>query len=515
MKSKKAIYARYSSHNQDDGTSIEVQLDHCRRAAGEACREYIDRAVTGTTMSREAFDRLLTDCEAGLIDTLYIYKWDRFGRSARAHAVAADLEDMGVTVISATEGRDPLGRGIQLVVAEDFCRKLSERVTEAKRRRFAEGRWNGGTPLFGYRVEGKRLAPDRGDQADVVVFIFETYLNDNIGFRQIARQLNARGIKPRRAKHWTGGSIRTMLSNSTYAGRPAYNGKVSPKKKHRSRFYQRGEGRQERDDEALQIIPDRIFDAVQAKMKGRKSMRPTGHNRTRKFSRLITCGVCGATFIRRYRAGGEEHASWSCGTRVRIDKELCSNDHSVSEERLMALIDATVRRVIRDGEAIVEEAVAEARKLVGANRGELRRIRDQIAAIDADLSRLAQRLTDPDLSEPATKRLLSKQVAEKSEERERLEARQAELADDANDNADRLADAVRQAVAEMKQSLARVASDSELNQFVRDFVGEIVVEADGSIRPKEVPVPGDQIAEAICTRGILAAAFWNRIREAS
>jgi len=138
MKSKTAIYARYSSHNQDDGTSIEVQLDHCRRAAGEACHEYVDRAVTGTTMSREAFDRLIADCEAGRIDTLYIYKWDRFGRSARAHAVVADLEDMGVTVISATEGRDPLGRGIQLVVAEDFSRKLSERVTEAKRRRFAE-----------------------------------------------------------------------------------------------------------------------------------------------------------------------------------------------------------------------------------------------------------------------------------------------------------------------------------------------------------------------------------------
>ena len=497
MKSKKAIYARYSSHNQDDGTSIEIQLDHCRRAAGEACREYIDRAVSGTTMSREAFDCLIGDCEAGLIDTLYIYKWDRFGRSARSHAVIADLEDMGVTVISTTEGYDPLGRGIQLVVAEDFSRKLSERVTEAKRRRFAEGRWNGGTPLFGYQIEGKRLVPDRGGQADVVVSIFETYLHDCIGFKQIARQLNARGIKPRRAKHWTGGSIRTMLSNSTYAGRPAYNGKVSPSKKHRSRFYQQGQERLERPDETLRIVSNKVFDAVQAKMKGRKSMRPTGQNRTRKFSRLITCGVCGATFIRRYRAGSEERASWACGTRVRIDRKLCINHHAVNEERLMALIDTTMRHVIRDADSIIDEAIAEARKLTGTNRDELRRVRDGVAAINADLERLAARLVDPDLSEPATKRLLSKQVAEKTAERERLEARQSELADDANGNTDRLADAVRQAVAEMKQSLAQVASDSEINQFVRDFVGEIVVEGDGSIRPKEAPVPGGQMAEAI------------------
>lgn len=497
MSGKKAIYARYSSHNQDDGTSIEVQLDHCRRAAGEACREYIDRAVTGTTMSRKAFDRLIGDCEAGMIDTLYIYKWDRFGRSARAHAVVADLEDMGVSVISATEGRDPLGRGIQLVVAEDYSRKLSERVTEAKRRRFNEGRWHGGTPLFGYRVEGKRLVPDHGDQAQEVVSIFETYLHDNIGFRQIALQLNARSIKPRRAKHWTGGSIRTMLSNSTYAGRPCYNGKMSPRRKHRSRFYQQGEERVERSDGTLRIISDEVFDAVQAKMKGRPSLRPTGHNKTRKFSRLISCGVCGATFIRRYRAHYERLATWNCGTRVRIDKDMCCNDHAIREDRLVAIIDATIRRVIEDSESIIEEALAEARKLTGAHRDELRRVRDSISAINTELDRLAARLIDPDLSERATKRLLSTQVAEKSAERDRLEARQAKLADDANDNTDRLADAVRQAVAEMKQSLAKVASDSELNQFVQNFIGEMVVEADGSIRPKGDIVPGDQMAEAV------------------
>ena len=79
-------------------------------------------------MRREAFDRLLADAEAGLIDTVYVYKWDRFGRSAHAHVVVADLEEMGVRVVSTTEGEEPLSRGIQLVVAEDFSRKLSERA---------------------------------------------------------------------------------------------------------------------------------------------------------------------------------------------------------------------------------------------------------------------------------------------------------------------------------------------------------------------------------------------------
>lgn len=103
-----AIYARYSSHNQDDNTSIDVQLEACKRAAGGPCRECIDRAVTGTTMFREAFDRLMADCQAGVVDTIFVYNWDRFDRSARAHMVVADLEEMGVRVVSATEGEEPL-----------------------------------------------------------------------------------------------------------------------------------------------------------------------------------------------------------------------------------------------------------------------------------------------------------------------------------------------------------------------------------------------------------------------
>jgi hypothetical protein len=45
--------------------------------------------------------------------------------------VLADLEDWGVKVISATEGDEPLRGGIQLVVAEDYSRKLAERVCAA------------------------------------------------------------------------------------------------------------------------------------------------------------------------------------------------------------------------------------------------------------------------------------------------------------------------------------------------------------------------------------------------
>src|SRR5437762_1307318 len=63
-----AVYARYSSHRQDDGTSIDVQLDACRRAAGGPLAEYIDRARTGRAIAnREELRRLLDDAAAGRV----------------------------------------------------------------------------------------------------------------------------------------------------------------------------------------------------------------------------------------------------------------------------------------------------------------------------------------------------------------------------------------------------------------------------------------------------------------
>jgi len=115
-----AIYARYSSHAQDDVTSIEVQLEQCERAAGGTCKHYIDRAKTGrTTGGRNALLELLADADAGKVKRLFIYKFDRLGRDAETHMIARQLEDAGVEVVSATEGTNQLSRGIQLVVAED------------------------------------------------------------------------------------------------------------------------------------------------------------------------------------------------------------------------------------------------------------------------------------------------------------------------------------------------------------------------------------------------------------
>ena len=78
------IYARFSSHNQKE-QSIEGQLKICYDYAASnghvVVGEYIDRAQTGTNDNRAAFQRMLADSEAGLIDVIFVKSVSRFSRN--------------------------------------------------------------------------------------------------------------------------------------------------------------------------------------------------------------------------------------------------------------------------------------------------------------------------------------------------------------------------------------------------------------------------------------------------
>ena len=100
------FYGRYSSTSQSE-QSIEGQLRVCERYAAAndmaIVRQYIDRAVSGTSDDRAAFQRMIADSAAGTFEAVLVYKLDRFARNRYDSAVYKKrLRDAGVRVISAT-----------------------------------------------------------------------------------------------------------------------------------------------------------------------------------------------------------------------------------------------------------------------------------------------------------------------------------------------------------------------------------------------------------------------------
>ncbi len=109
-----AIYTRKSTEEGLDQAfnSLDAQREACEAyiasQAGEGWRlvkmRYDDGAYSGGTMDRPALRRLLADIDAGMVDTVVVYKVDRLTRSLADFARIVELFDANdVSFVSITQ----------------------------------------------------------------------------------------------------------------------------------------------------------------------------------------------------------------------------------------------------------------------------------------------------------------------------------------------------------------------------------------------------------------------------
>ena len=127
-----AIYARVSTADQ----TCENQLIDLRRycaARGWDATEYVDTGVSGAKDRRPALDQLMTDARRRKVDTVVVWRLDRFGRNLR-HLITAieELNAAGVSFVSMGENIDtasPTGR-LLLGIMGSFAEFERERIRE-------------------------------------------------------------------------------------------------------------------------------------------------------------------------------------------------------------------------------------------------------------------------------------------------------------------------------------------------------------------------------------------------
>lgn len=176
------IYARYSSNNQTE-QSIEGQVHVCQDFAKRndivIVDSYIDRAISGTTDEREAFQRMLKDSNNKKWDYVLVYKLDRFARNKYESAIhRKHLKDNGVKLLSAMENIPETPEGVLLEsLLEGMNQYFSEELAQKVSRGLHESRMKGhciGSVPFGYIKENKKLKINE-DEASIVKRMFDDY----------------------------------------------------------------------------------------------------------------------------------------------------------------------------------------------------------------------------------------------------------------------------------------------------------------------------------------------------
>lgn len=167
---KIALYARVSKPPKGELNDLqrrdqdpEVQLRQLREWATKnghtIVEEYVDR-ISGKTISRPGFDRLMSDATRGTrdIEAVVVWRLDRFGRSMQhLQNSVASLRDANVAFVSLKEGFDlttPMGKAFfgMLCVFAEFERDI---IIERTKAGMANARSKGHLP-------GRKVDPSRG-----------------------------------------------------------------------------------------------------------------------------------------------------------------------------------------------------------------------------------------------------------------------------------------------------------------------------------------------------------------
>jgi site-specific DNA recombinase len=230
-----AVYIRWSTDDQGEGTTLDVQLDGCRHYAlsqGWQFRNdlvFVDDGYSGGTMDRPALNRLREAVQQGRVDCVVVFKIDRLSRNVvdTVNLVLREW-DSKCHVKSAREAIDTASQQgrmffYTLVSFAEWERSvIRERTWSGRMRRLAEGRNPGFKPPYGLATgatPGSFVTVDA--EAAVVRRIFDLYLG-GMGYKAIAVRLAREGLRFREGRPFSAQTVMAILRNPIYAGRLAY-----------------------------------------------------------------------------------------------------------------------------------------------------------------------------------------------------------------------------------------------------------------------------------------------------
>ena len=222
---KGVIYARFSSHAQKD-ESIEQQIEECSAFAAakgiEIIGTYEDKAISGRTDKRPAFQRMLKDAEKKTFGVVIAYKSNRIARNMlNALQYEERLAKLGIETLYAKEeyGNTPAGRlalRMMMSVNQFYSENLAEDIKRGMKDNAQKAKVNGSLPLGYKKGEDGRYAID----AEKAALVREIYRRTKDGekFADIASDLNSRGLRTKTGGEWNKGSFHHLLTNDAYTG---------------------------------------------------------------------------------------------------------------------------------------------------------------------------------------------------------------------------------------------------------------------------------------------------------
>lgn len=388
-------YIRYSSVMQDDGFSVEYQLneikEYCKRNDLTLYRTHIDQAQTAKQVAgRDAFFDLLNEIKSNNVDVVIVFKMNRMFRNAEeSHVYRKKFRQHKVKIISVTEPIDEetsAGRLTANMLAnldQYQSEVIADFVKSSHREMTRQGYFTGGNIPVGFKIKseqhGKKTRNRFVIDEEIAPFVrkaFEMFA-DGFAVRYILTYLRDNGIRTPKGKMIGDTILRRMFRNDVYIGNLRY----------------KTDGYSELIAEG--VIPAMIDPELWERCQARKNMKMFAVPRKRRFFYPLTgkifCNYCGGYFY-----GVSNEKTMKNGNVLIYRYYICQNKRSLDKcvqkqiraDYIEQIALSAIREHILNEQSIKEIAVLTAMKsgeAPDAINAEIKAIKKQIKDHDETL----------------------------------------------------------------------------------------------------------------------------------
>lgn len=398
---KVAIYARVSTDHEEQQTSLAAQKDYYSKlieahTEWELAGIYADDGVTGTSyMKREAFQKMMADCENGKIDRILTKSVSRFARNTvDALNAIRKLKSMGISVyfeksIDTLDSKGEFLITLMTSLSQEESRSISENATWGFRKRFADGKYS-----CGY---SRSLGYDKGyvinqEEAATVKLIYKLFM-DGLTYHAIAKELTKRELKTASGiTHWSQGSVKSILTNEKYKGdallQKSYTVDFLTKK------VKVNEGKVPQyyvEHNHPAIIEPELFDLVQTEIERRNNGKAR-YSGVTIFSSKIQCVECGGWYGSKVWHSNDKYRRtvYQCNNKFR-HKTGCKTPH-LTEYEIKEYFVKAVNHLITEKDEIIAN-IKMIRKML-CDKGDLLKQKETLEAEIAVTVELVQNLME-------------------------------------------------------------------------------------------------------------------------
>ena len=427
-----ALYCRLSRDDNMDSESNSIQNQ--RKILQKAAKDkgytdtvfFVDDGITGTTMKRPGFQKMLTAIEAGYILAVFVKDLSRLGRNyievGKLTEEFFPLHDIRLVAVSdgvdSDEGEDDF-TPFKNIMNEYYAKDISR-----KRRIVNKMKGNAGVPLspppYGYikNPDDPRFWVVEPEAAEVVRRIYRMAL-EGYGLAETAAQLAADGVvnptyywrsrgtsrggskstvEPTKWGHTT---VKKILTLQEYCGDVINFKSYSKSYKMKKRIENPEENRAIFLNVHEAIIDRQTWEKVQALQKGTRRKKPTVTQEPSVFSGLLKCPECGGNLNFHFNQNNHDIKFFSCQNH-NSGYRKCSKTHYIRLDFLEQVVLYEVKRLACFASEYENDFI---KAMIGrsakvAENGRIRKQRelDALTARDRELDMLFERLYEDNVA---------------------------------------------------------------------------------------------------------------------